>query len=67
MAVLLSKTYAALKAAGAPDEIAREASEEIAGFENRLSGIESDVKLLKWMVGTNIVLTFGILLRLFTA
>ena len=45
----------------------REASEEIAGFENRLSGIESDVKLLKWMVGTNIVLTFGILLRLFTA
>ena len=67
MAVMLSKTYAALKAAGAPDEIAREAAEEIAGFENRLSVIESDVKLLKWMVGTNIVLTFGILLRLFTA
>ena len=67
MAVMLSKTYAALKAAGAPDEIAREAAEEIAGFENRLSVIESDVKLLKWMVGTNIVLTFGVLLRLFTA
>ena len=67
MAVMLSKTYAALKAAGAPDGIAREAAEEIAGFENRLSGIESDVKLLKWMVGTNIVLTVGILLRLFTA
>ena len=67
MAVMLSKTYAAFKAAGAPDGIAREASEEIAGFENRLSGIESDVKLLKWMVGTNIVLMFGILIRLFTA
>ena len=39
----------------------------IAGFENCLSGIESDVKLLKWMVGTNIVLTFGILIRIFTA
>ena len=59
MAVMLSKTYAAFKAAGAPDGIAREASEEIAGSENRLSGIESDVKLLKWM--------FGILIRLFTA
>ena len=67
MAVMLSKTYAAFKAAGAPDAIAREAAEEIAGFENRLSAIESDVKLLKWMVGTNIVLTFGVLLRLFTA
>ena len=63
MAVMLSKTYATLKAAGAPDGIAREAAEEIAGFENRLSSIESDVKLLKWMVGTNIVLTFGILLE----
>ena len=38
MAVMLSKTYAAFKAAGAPDAIAREAAEEIAGFENRLSG-----------------------------
>ena len=36
MAVMLSKTYAAFKAAGAPDWIAREASEEIAGSENRL-------------------------------
>ena len=65
MAVMLSKTYDAFKAAGAPDGIAREASEEIAGFESRVSGIEADVKVLKWMVGTNIVLTFGILLRLF--
>ena len=31
----------------------REASEEIAGFENRLSGIESDVKLLEWMMLTH--------------
>ena len=61
-----SKTYDAFKAAGAPDGIAREASEEIAGFESRVSGIESDAKLLEWMVGTNIVLTFGVLIRLFT-
>ena len=67
MALMLSKTYDALKDAGASESAAREASEEIAGFEGRLSRIESDVKLLKWMVGTNVILTFGVLIRLFTA
>lgn len=67
MAVVLSKTYDALKAAGAPDAIAREASEEIAGFESRVSGIESDMKLLKWITGTNVALTAAVLFRLLTA
>ena len=67
MAVMLSKTYDALKAAGAPDEIAREAAEEIAGFESRVTGIESDIKVLKWMTGTNVALTAAVLFRLLTA
>ena len=67
MTVMLSKTYEALKAAGAPDGIAREASEEIAGFESRVSGIEFDMKLLKWMTGTNVALTAAVLFRLLTA
>ena len=33
MAPMLSKTYDALRAAGAPDDKTREAAEEIAGFE----------------------------------
>ena len=51
--MMLSKTYVALVAAGAPEDKAREASEEIAGFQKQLSGIESDVKGLqetKWLV-----------------
>ena len=40
MAMMLSKTYEAFKAAGAPDDKAREAAEEIAGYESRLTGIE---------------------------
>ena len=40
MAMMLSKTYDALLAAGAPDEKAREAAEEIAGFERRLIRLE---------------------------
>ena len=61
MALMLSKTYDALKAAGAPDDKAREAAEEIAGFEDRLPNIESDVKLLKWIGGFNVAMSMAIL------
>ncbi len=57
---MLSKTYDALRAAGAPDDKAREAAEEIAGFEDRLTGSESDLKLLKWMLGFNLALSMAI-------
>ena len=67
MALMLSKTYDALKAAGAPDAAAREAAEEIAGFETRLTNLASDVKLLRWMVGANLALSLAILVRLFLA
>ena len=40
MAVMLSKTYEAFKAAGAPEDQAREAAEEIAAFDNRLTRLE---------------------------
>ena len=61
MALMLSKTYDAFKAAGAPDDKAREAAEEIAGFEDRLSNIESDVKLLTWIGGFHVALSMAIL------
>ena len=51
MAIMLSKTYEALKAAGAPDDKDRDAAEEIAAYDNRLANIEADVRLLKWMMG----------------
>ena len=60
MALMLSKTYDALRAAGAPDDMAREAAEEIAGFEDRLTGIESGLKLLKWMLGFNLALSMAV-------
>ena len=64
---MLSKTYDALRAAGAPDDKAREAAEEIAGFEDRPTTVESDLKLLKWMVGFNLAMSMvivALLLRL---
>ena len=51
MAIMLSRTYEAPKAAGAPDDKAREAAEGIAAHDNRLANIEADVRLLKWMMG----------------
>jgi hypothetical protein len=50
----------------APATKPRAAAEEAAGYENRLSSVESKLAVLTWMVGTNIVLTlavFGVLLR----
>ena len=40
MALMLSKTYDALVAAGAPEDKARAAAEEVANLHNRLPGIE---------------------------
>ena len=72
MAMMLSRTYDAFRAAGAPDDKAREAAEEIAGFENRLvsidnrlSRLEAKFSMLQWMVGVNIAATLAILWRLF--
>ena len=53
MSIMLSKTFAALRDAGATEEMAREAAEEIADFNNRLSNIEAEVKGLqetRWLV-----------------
>jgi hypothetical protein len=62
---MLSKTYDALVAAGAPEEKARAAAEELAGYDSELADIKSDLRLLKWMVGTNFAATLAVLFKLF--
>ena len=71
MATMIAEVYDALIAAGAPEEKARKAAEAIAGYESRfgkvdgdISLVRGDVNLVKWMVGFNIALTVGVLLRL---
>jgi len=51
MAVMLSRTYDALIAAGAPEDEARAAAEELAGYESRFAKIETDLAVIKWMLG----------------
>jgi hypothetical protein len=66
MALMMGKLHDALVAAGIDKQMAREAAEEAANFENRLAKVEADLTLLKWMVGFNLVVTLGILWRVVT-
>ena len=64
MAMMMSALYDALRSAGAADESARKAAEEVASFENRFAKVEGELAVIKWMVGFNLALTAGVLAKL---
>jgi hypothetical protein len=66
MAVMLSKTYDALIAAGAPDDKARAAAEELAGYESRFAKIETDLAVLIGMVGVNLAASLSLVIKAFS-
>jgi hypothetical protein len=45
MAAILGELYDALKAAGVPDDKARKAAEEVAGYENKLTRLTTLVQI----------------------
>lgn len=61
MALQLGALRAALLDAGAAPDKADKASEEVAGYETRLAKIDTDLTLLKWMVGASLALGGSIL------
>jgi hypothetical protein len=65
LAVMLSKTYDALVAAGAPEDKARAAAEELAGYESRFAKIETNLAVLKWMVGVNLAASLSLVIKAF--
>jgi hypothetical protein len=60
MAIMLAKTYAALKAAGAPEDEAIGAAEELADYENRLVSIDGRLLTIEARLTTleNVVAQF---------
>jgi hypothetical protein len=71
MTTMIAEVYDALLAAGSPEEKARKAAEAIASYENRfvaveqrLTKIDGDLNLLKWMVGFDLAATVGIVFLL---
>lgn len=64
---MISEIYDALKEAGASEEKARKAAEAVASYENRFTRIESDLAVVKWMIGSNLAMTVAILWKIFSA
>jgi hypothetical protein len=64
MALQLGYLRDALVSAGADEEKARKAADELAGYDRELADVRSDLKVLKWMAGSNLALTLGVLFRL---
>ena len=65
MAVMLSKTYDALLAAGAPEDKARAAAEELAGYESRFVKIETVLAVIKRMLGVVIAGVASLVIKAF--
>ena len=65
MAIMMGKLYTALRAADVPEDKAVDAAEEVAGFETRLSSLDSRMRLMQWMLTFNLAMTAAILLKLF--
>ena len=65
MTVMLSKTYDALISAGAPEEKARAAAEELAAYETRFAKIETDLAVIKWMLGVVIAGVASLIIKAF--
>ena len=64
--MIIEEIYDALIEAGASEGKARAAARAMTNYETRISKIESDINLLKWMVGFNLAITVAILFRVFS-
>jgi hypothetical protein len=62
---MVTELYDALIAAGAPEDKARKAAEVVANYDREFGEIKSDLRLLKWMVGTNFAATLAVFAKLF--
>lgn len=56
MALQLGSLRTALIEAGASEEKADRAAEEVAGYDSRLASLETRLSTLTWMTGTSITL-----------
>jgi hypothetical protein len=62
---MLAKTYDELIAAGAPEDKARAAAEELAAYEGRFAKIETDLAVIKWMLGIVIAGVASLVIKAF--
>ncbi len=65
MALQLGALQDALVEAGASEEKAQKAAEELASYDREFAEVRSDLKLLKWMQGATFAGVVAIAFRLF--
>jgi hypothetical protein len=61
MTTMITELYDALKNAGAEEDKARRAAETVPAYENRFAKIETDLGILKWMVGFNLAASVALI------
>lgn len=64
---MISEVYDALKDAGASEEKARKAAETLANYDDRFARIETELAVLKWMLGTVLAGVVALLIKTFTS
>jgi hypothetical protein len=64
MSPLNGELYDALKEAGASESSARKAAESVAAYETRFARIDTDLALIKWMIGFNLATTVAVFFML---
>lgn len=65
MATLLVEVYDALKDAGASEEKSRAAASAIANYENRFNKLETELLIVKWMVGAILAGVLSLVMKAF--
>ncbi len=61
MSIMITEMYDALTEAGAQPQRARAAAESVADAQTRMSNIEAEIRMLKWMTGLNMILLIALL------
>lgn len=63
--MMVDELYDALIEAGASPEKAKSAARALANYDNRFTKIETDLAVLKWMVGFTLALCMAMLFLLY--
>lgn len=66
MTVMVTEVYDALREAGASEEKARKAAETLAQSDQRFAKIDTDLAVLKWMVGFTLAGVAGLVFKSLT-
>jgi hypothetical protein len=57
MSIMIAELYDALKEAGASEEKSRAAAKALADYESRFNKIDTELQIIKWMLGASLALS----------